>query len=455
MNNDPRTLISRSPMGRLQILIIAITIGLNALDGFDVLSISFASPGIAAEWGMDRTGLGFVLSMELIGMAFGSMYLGGVADKIGRRPTMLGCLVTMAIGMFMVTTTNAFLGGLVTPVIAAIFGAEFDARLVDLSIWRIITGIGIGGMLASINAMAAEYSNSQRRDMCVSLMSIGYPVGAVLGGLVAARLLANHDWRSVFYLGCGVTISFLPLIWFLIPESVHWLSQKQPAGALEKINRTLSRMGHSIITALPAITAAERRRSVSDIFRPGLIALTVIITAAYFFHIITFYFMLKWIPKIVVDMGFVASSAAGVLVWANAGGATGGAVVGLLTQRFDVKRITIGVMLCSTVMVFLFGRTAPDLTLLSLVCAATGFFTNGAITGMYAIFAKGFPTHARAFGTGFAIGIGRGGSMLAPPLAGILFTAGLPLSAVALLMSLGSLIAAGLLSFLRLKQATN
>jgi len=303
--------------------------------------------------------------------------------------------------------------------------------------------------------MAAEYSNSRRRDLCVSLMSIGYPCGAVLGGIVAARLLAVYDWRSVFYLGCAVTISFLPLIWFLIPESVHWLTQKQPTGALEKINRTLTRMGHSIITALPTITAEERRRSVGDIFRPGLIALTTIITTAYFFHIITFYFMLKWVPKIVVDMGFVASSAAGVLVWANVGGALGGMVVGLLTQRFDVKLITIGVMLCSTVMVFLFGRTAPDLALLSLVCAVSGFFTNGAITGMYAIFAKGFPTHARAFGTGFAIGIGRGGSMLAPPLAGILFTAGLPLPTVALLMSVGSLVAATVLSFLRLKPATN
>ena len=451
VNTDPRALLSRSPLSRLQIIIIALTIGLNALDGFDVLSISFASPGIAMEWGMDRTALGFVLSMELVGMAIGSIYLGSVADKIGRRPTMLGCLIVMAAGMFMVTTSNGYLGGMVTPVIAFLFGTEIDTRLADLSVWRIITGIGIGGMLSSINAMAAEYSNSHRRDLCVSLMSIGYPCGAVVGGIIAARLLASFDWRSVFYLGCAVTTAFIPLVWFLIPESVHWLALKQPEGALDKINRTLSRMGHSIISALPVIEAAERRRSVGDIFRPGLIALTTIITSAYFFHIITFYFMLKWVPKIVVDMGFEASAAAGVLVWANVGGATGGAVVGLLSQRFDVKRITIGVMLISTVMVFLFGRTSPDLTLLSVICTLSGFFTNGAITGMYAIFAKGFPTHARAFGTGFAIGIGRGGSMLAPPLAGILFTAGYELSTVAFIMSFGSLIAAAILSQLKLK----
>ena len=89
MSADPRTIIAESLMTRFQIVAVAITIGLNALDGFDVLAISFASPGIAAEWGIDRAALGIVLSMELIGMAVGSIFLGGVADRFGRRPTIL------------------------------------------------------------------------------------------------------------------------------------------------------------------------------------------------------------------------------------------------------------------------------------------------------------------------------------------------------------------------------
>src|SRR4029077_7181528 len=104
MNRDPREVIADSPMSGLQIIAVALTVALNALDGFDVLSISFASPGIAQEWGIDRAALGIVLSMELVGMAFGSMFLGGVADKIGRRPTILGCLIVMAAGMVMATT---------------------------------------------------------------------------------------------------------------------------------------------------------------------------------------------------------------------------------------------------------------------------------------------------------------------------------------------------------------
>jgi len=417
-------------MGRLQMLVIGVTIALNALDGFDILSISFASPGIATEWGIDRAALGIVLSMELIGMAIGSIVLGGVADKIGRRPTILGCLVVMAGGMLMATTVTG---------------------LVDLSIWRVVTGLGIGGMLAAINAVSAEFSSTKRRHLSVSLMSIGYPVGAVVGGIVAARLLQGNDWRSVFYFGAAITTALIPITYFVMPESVHWLARKQPAGALEKINRAMVRMGHPATDALPEISADARSRSVSDIFGPALVATTLLVSFAYFFHITTFYFILKWVPKIVADFGFAASSAAGVLVWTNVGGATGGAVLGLLTLRFGVKGLTIVVMLLSTVAVALFGRTPPDLQQLSMICAAAGFCTNAAIVGMYAIIAQAFPTHVRASGTGFAVGVGRGGSVLAPIIAGFLFTAGYSLPTVALLMSFGSLVAAGILSFLKIE----
>jgi benzoate transport len=430
MNTDPRDVLAQSKMSRLQIAVVGVTIALNALDGFDILSISFASPGIATEWGIDRAALGIVLSMELIGMAIGSIVLGGVADKIGRRPTILGCLTVMALGMLMATTVTG---------------------LVDLSIWRIITGLGIGGMLAAINAVAAEFSSTQRRHLSVSLMSIGYPVGAVLGGIVAARLLQGNDWRSVFYFGAAVTATLIPITYFLMPESVHWLARKQPTGALEKINRAMARMGHPAVSALPVISADVRKRSVTDLFGPGLLAITVLSATAYFFHITTFYFILKWVPKIVADFGFAASSAAGVLVWTNVGGALGGATLGFLTLRFGVKGLTIAVMLLSTVMVALFGQTPPELQRLSMICAAAGFCTNAAIVGMYAIFAQVFPTHVRASGTGFAVGVGRGGSVLAPIIAGFLFEAGYTLPTVALLMSMGSLVAAGVLSFLKLE----
>ena len=427
---DPRATISAAPMSALQVIAVAVTIGLNALDGFDVLSSAFASPGISAEWHVEPKALGIVLSMDLIGMAIGSILLGGVADKIGRRPTILGCLVVMTIGMFMATRSHG---------------------VVDLSMWRVITGLGIGGILASINAVAAEFSSAKRKNLSVSIMSIGYPIGGVLGGLVVQNLLTTHDWRSVFYFGAAVTALFIPLVLIFVPESVHWLARKQPAGALEKVNRALQRMGHGPVTALPVIAAETRQRSIGDIFSPVLIATTLIVTIAYFFHIMTFYFVLKWVPKIVVNMGFAASAAAHVVTWVNIGGACGGATLGLLGLRFGMKPLTIIVMILSTVTVINFGYQPADLDKLSWACAAAGFCTNAAIVGMYSIFAQAFPTHVRAFGTGFAIGLGRGGSVLAPILAGYLFQDGYGLPTVATIMSIAALLAAGVLSLLKLK----
>jgi benzoate transport len=408
-------------MSRLQIVVVAITIGLNALDGFDVLSISFASPGIAREWHIDRAALGFVLSMELIGMGLGSILLGGVADQFGRRRTLLGCLLVMTLGMFMATQATG---------------------VYELSAWRVFTGLGIGGMLATINAVAAEFSNSRRLGLNVSLMAIGYPIGAVVGGSIAALLLKRGDWRVVFQLGAAATALFVPLVFWLVPESISWLCQRQPPGALAGVNRSLIRMGHPPVAELPLIPVAVRKRSVAEIFDPQWLRVTVLVTLAYFLHVTTFYFVVKWVPKIVVDMGFSPASAAGVLVWANVGGATGGAVLGLVSLRLGLKPLTMFVLVMSTVMVAVFGRGQTTLAQLSLVCAVTGFFTNGGIVGIYGILAKAYPTQLRATGTGFAVGVGRAGAMLAPIVAGYLFRAGYSLEFVATAMGSGSLVAA-------------
>jgi benzoate transport len=418
---DPREIIAKSPMSAIQIAVVAITIGLNALDGFDVLAISFASPGIARAWGIDRAVLGFVLSMELIGMGIGSIFIGGVADKIGRRRTLLGCLAVMCLGMIMATRAKG---------------------VYDLSMWRVFTGLGIGGMLAAINAVAAEFSNARRRSLNVSLMAIGYPIGAVVGGSISALLLKQGDWQVVFEFGAAATAAFIPLVFWMVPESISWLCRRQPAGSLTGVNRSLGRMGHPPVAELPVISAEARKRSVLDIFSPQLLRVTVLVTLAYFLHITTFYFILKWVPKIVVDMGFTPSSAAGVLVWANVGGATGGAVLGLLSLRFGLKHLTMIVLVMSTLMVAVFGHGQESLSQLSLVCAVAGFFTNAGVVGLYGIFAQVFPTHVRATGTGFAVGFGRGGAMLAPIIAGYLFHAGYGLEFVAVAMGVGSLIAA-------------
>jgi MFS family permease len=259
--------------------------------------------------------------------------------------------------------------------------------------------------------------------------------------MIASVLLVSHDWRAVFYFGTVATACCLPLVYFCVPESVHWLSQRQPDNALNTINRSLSRMGHSQVSALPLRqNAAPNSRPLYEIFVPGMRRVTLLVTTIFFLHVLTLYFMMKWLPKIVVDMGFAASSAAGVLVWVNIGGILGGTIFGLLCYRIGIRRLLGVTLLLAAVFVASFGQAPADLTILSIVCGMAGFFAMAAMSGMYAFMAHVFPTRVRAVGTGFGIGVGRGGSIIAPIIAGVLFGAGLGLPIVAALMAMGSLL---------------
>ncbi|MBC2666517.1 MFS transporter [Novosphingobium flavum] len=424
LETDPRRLIARAPMTFRQVLAIAMCTLLNALDGFDVLSISFASPGIAKEWGIDRAALGVVLSMELIGMMAGSVVLGQVADRIGRRPTVMVCLVIMAIGMLSTTQVDS---------------------IGVLAVTRLLTGLGIGGMLAVTNALVAEFSSDKWRGAAVAIMAAGYPVGAIVGGAIASALLVHGDWRHVFWLGAGMTALFLPLVPLLVPEPVSALLQKRGADTLARVNRSLAALGHLAVESLPPPDPQARKPRVSELFTRGMAAITVLLTVIYFMHLLTFYFVLKWTPKIVADMGFAASAAGGVLVWANVGGLVGGLLFSALSLRFPLRGLLGLFMVASALMVTMFGRSPADLHALSLAAAVAGFCTNAVIVGLYALVASSFPTANRAGGTGFVIGLGRGGAALSPVVGGLLFEAGFGLPAVATIMACGSLVALGAL----------
>ena len=186
---------------------------------------------------------------------------------------------------------------------------------------------------------------------------------------------------------------------------------------------------------------------------PGLARTTILLTLAYFCHIMTFYFILKWVPKIVVDMGYAPSAAGGVLVWANVGGLLGALLLSALSWRIAIRPLVIIAMVASTCLVTLFGQEQTTLPGLSLIAAAAGFCTNGAVVGLYALVAQSFPTAVRAGGTGIVIGVGRGGAALGPILAGLLFSLDVSLPWVAFAMALGSLIGAGLLIPLRPRPA--
>ncbi|WP_324699416.1 MFS transporter [Novosphingobium sp. RL4] len=431
---DPRAIIAREPMHYRQVLTVATATALNALDGFDVLSISFASPGIAHEWGITRAALGFVLSMELIGMGIGAFLLGNLADRFGRRPTILGCLVIMGTGMAL---------------------ASLAGNVTMLSAFRLFTGLGIGGMLAATGAIVAECSNARRRNLAVAIMAGGYPIGAIVGGSIASALLAaTGRWQSVFEFGALATLCFIPLVLWLVPETIAFLVHKRPARALEKINRTMVRQGRAPLSALPPRDVQVAGTGVAQLFAPGIRSITLLLTMIYFGHMMSFYFFVKWIPKIVVDMGFAAAAAGGVLVWANVGGALGSLGVSLLSQRFSVRYLVAAAMFGGAAALCVFGYWPTTLARLSIMACVGGFFTNGATAGLYAVIAQCFPAHLRAGGTGLVIGAGRAGAALGPVIAGLLFTWGWSLGPVAVMLACGTLLAGIVLLTFRYREST-
>jgi len=428
MNGNPATSLATAPMHRLQIAVVATCIALNALDGFDVLAISFAAPGIAATWGIDKATLGVVLSMELIGMAAGSVLIGNAADRIGRRPIILACLTVMAVGMF---------------------AAAMSGDIAMLSAARLFTGLGIGGMISTTSAMVAEYSSDRRRGLNVSLNIAGFSTGAILGGLAASALLTGSgDWRWVFLFGGIVSAVALPAAFFLLPESIESLMARRPPGALDQVNRTLLRLGHQPIAVLPEPPAKVDKPSITALFSRDYAAVTTLLTIAYFAQIILFYYLMKWTPKIVVDMGFHASQAGRVLVAANVGNLLGALAVGFATQKFRLRPLVIGSMLAGFLGIGVFGLGFRDLTQLSLIAAITAFFINAGVVGMYPILVQTYPASLRASGTGFVIGIGRGGSAVGPVIAGALFASGSGLLLVSLTAGTGALVAALMLFLL-------
>ena len=422
MSQTPREVIEQTPMGVRQWIVVVLMVLLNALDGFDVLSSAFAAPGITADWGIARPALGVVLSAELLGMGFGSVLLGGAADRYGRKFTMLACLVLMAIGMYLASIATA-----VQPMVA----------------YRFLTGIGIGGMLTTTNAVVAESTNSRWRSVAIAVYVAGYPLGAIVGGIAASEwLLPTYSWHAVFLFGAAVTAVLIPVILVLVPETAAYLATKRN---LAGVNRTLAAFGKPAISDLPVIVAGTVKPRVTDILsNPRLRPVTLLLAFGYTFHCITFYYILKFGVQIVSDYppGYPPAQAATVLTYANIGGFLGSALFGFVMARLGVRWPTALMLLIGAMLVAWFGTGRDTLNAWQMATMIAGFFTNAAISGYYAAFARGFPAYARATGTGFALGVGRLGAAGSPLLAGTLFgwLGDDQLLTVSIIMAMGSVL---------------
>jgi benzoate transport len=393
-------------MSRFQVAIVALCICIAGLDGFDVLVVAFTAPEIAKEWALNPAALGGLFSAGLAGMGFGALLIAPLGDKLGRRPTVLLCLVILVLGMF---------------------GASFARTLGELAALRFFTGLGIGGVLANINIVVAEYSSARRRDLCVALMSVGYPIGATLGGVAAVYLIHVWGWRSVYVFGGLVGLVLIPVTLLQLPESLAFLLARRPSDALDKVNRVLARMDRPKLEALPPahlLSDAQGQQSVLSIIRSPFLASTLATSFLYFSVMATCYFLLSWTPKVLTDLGFSTSIGISGSLLINIGGTVGCILYGFYANKLGVRRLAVVFMLGLSAMTIVFGLLPADTLVLLVAALALGFFLHTSITVLYVVVPTIFPAAVRATGTGFSMSIGRVGAVTGPLVAGWLMAAG-------------------------------
>jgi benzoate transport len=418
---DPAAVIHHAPMSPFQLRLLVVLFALYALDGFDVLSIAFAVPGIQQDWGVTPAALGVAISAGLLGTGVGSLFVAPFSDHWGRRPLILFCMGAMTLGMM---------------------ACAFVPDIATLCVARFIAGVGIGGLLPAVSALAAEYSNLKHRSRSVSFVSVGFPVGGFAGGGIAALLLASFDWRSIFLFGGMATAVMMLVSWFTVPESIEFLCGKRPKGALDRLNYIYNRIGSPRLIELPDHKGQQLTQSLFDIFKPLLLLTTITITLTYAFHNATFYYSVNWLPKLAVDFGFTQSRAASIAGWCSAGGVLGAVAVAWLAGRIEITKLTIVTLCGSAASLILLAQAGSSGSFFVTMSILLGVCIYGGQVSLYALMMKSFPTHVRATGAGFVTGFGRLGGIMSPAISGYLFGYGMSNVDVSTAMAFGSVIGA-------------
>ena len=423
-----RNQINENPMSFFQAATIALCTAINMLDGFDVLVMSFAASSVASEWNLAPSDLGILLSAGLVGMAIGSFWIAPYADKIGRRPLVLFCLLLVTIGMLL----------------SAVSQDE-----IQLSLLRFITGLGIGGMLAALSALVSEYSSDLRRSFSMSILQSGYPLGAILGGLVSVYLLQQFGWRSLFIFGGSVSLVMIPIVYWKLPESIDFLLLGKRPSALEKINRLANKMKIASISALHTNTIQDGL-GYKVLLKPQFLANTIYLWIGYFCLMFAFYFVASWTPKMLVDAGLSTIQGVSAGIYLQAGGIVGAIIIGLLASRLKITMLTSAYLMMCVISMLVYGFGNLDLFGLMLCASIMGFFLIGAMIGLYAIAPGIYPASHRVTGIGSAIGLGRIGAIIAPFLGGWILEFGVETSQIVTVFALPLIIASIAVSKIKL-----
>ena len=404
MNNQRSELLDT--VSPYQVGVIAICVAINIFEAFDLFAMAYAAPVLSQAWGLEPEALGFVLSAVFVGMALGSALVAPLSDHFGRRTVLCSALAVLTAAMFLTATS---------------------ASVTQLLAYRVLSGIAIGAILPTVTTTVAEFAPERHRNLCVGVLHVAAPGGAILGGMVALALMTEYGWTSVFIAGGAVTALVTLLALALVPESPEFLLRQPGERGLVKLNATLARMGQRPVDADAAASLVRRPGSVGirGLFEDNRVSWSVLLWLCFFCVIFGVYFVNTWLPQVIVSAGLPLERAIYVTVIFNVGGAIGVFWMGLQSRARGVRPMLMGFMLCSFVLMVLFGFMPANVVLLSVLAFLAGVFVNGSFVGLYIAAVRLYDTRSRSSGVGWGIGIGRVGGIISPVVAGLLIGLGL------------------------------
>ena len=360
------------------------------MDGFDVQSWGFVAPALFTEWGT-VSAAGRVASMTLVGVMIGSLLFSMLADKVGRRPVLIGA--TLYFSALTLITARV-------------------ANLDQLLIIRFFAGLGLGAIMPNAVALVGEYSPKRSRVTAMLVVSNGFTIGAAVAGFVATYLIPRFGWRSVFYF--GGTVMFVAL-----PESLQFLTLRK-RGA-DVISRWLRRVDPAVEVApgTQYVVNEVKKEGVPIValFHEGRATGTVLLWTMQFMNLINLYMLSTWLPTIARGMGLTATAALMIGTTFQTGGAIGSIVIGKPIDKWGFFGVLTGCFGLAAAMIALIGQPGLSVAMLFVVVFLAGWGIFAGQAGNNAVAAVYYPTTLRSTGVGAALGIGRIGSILGPSVA--------------------------------------
>lgn len=396
--------IDAAPVSGFQMRVVALCALVALLDGLDIQAMAITIPRLAAVWGVPAASFGPVLSASFAGIMLGTMGLGWVGDRFGRRRTVLCAFLILA---------------------AASIATAFATSIAMFVVLRFITGAAIGGCLPNVTALTSEYVPARRAGVAVTLMYSAVPLGGVLGSLVAGDLIAWVDWQGVFLLGGLAPLVLWVALFVGLPESARFLVVQ--GGEDTRIARTLARIDPAY-TPSPSdvfeLDHASTRGRIADLFGEGRGPATMLLWLTFFFSMAVMYLLTSWLPAVFTAAGWEMAAAIRTLALFQVGGILGGLAGGWLLDRIGPYRVLATAFAIGTVAILAIGLVGAGSGGVRALVLLAGFGIIGAQLVLTAISAILYPTAIRSTGIGWALGIGRFGAVVSPWVGGLAIAAG-------------------------------